>query len=288
MSNVDERSLEERLNALETEKRGRGLLASSLSVVAVLVSLVTGGFTVYDRVVERPRAEMNARVDAFARTMAEIASVRTEHAQRSAEASSPMAAQAISFATVTQIQGQLATAEQQVTAIEGRARPDQYLALAENNNFVGDYADGVRFADAALADATDPIAIASAYRFRATGLLNRPGGPDVSAVRAALEAAGAALVGQEQFRLSISRGNLIVDRIVLEYGFGDCAAVPALIAALRETDAATDMTPEARADWGVRLAGTERTWPGRCPTPLALTPPQPPATEAPAAPVTAR
>lgn len=289
MSNVGAQSVEERLNALETEKQRRGLVASSLSVVAVLVSLVTGGFTVYDRVVERPRAEMNARVEGFARTMGEIADVTAQYAQRSATAESPAAAQAISFASAAQIRLLLVTAEQQVAGVEARVSPQQYVALAEANLNVGDFADAVRFSDAVLERApSDPMMVSAAHRMRATGLLNRSGGPDVAAVRAALDAAHAALEGHTLFGLSVTRGDILVDRLVLEYGFGDCAAVPAIVSNLHAVDAATDVSPQAREMWMMRLASTERTWPGRCPTALALATAQPPpATEAPAA-VTAR
>jgi len=282
MSGVDARSLEERLSALETEKQRRGLVASSLSVVAVLVSLVTGGFTVYDRVVERPRAEMNARVEGFARTMGEIAEVTAQYAQRNATAESPAAAQAISFASAAQIRLLLVTAEQQVTGLEARVSPQQYVALAEANLNVGDFADVVRFSDAVLArEPADPMMVFAAHRMRATGLLNRSGGPDVAAVRAALDAAHAAIEGQTLFGLSVSRGDITVDRLVVEYGFGDCAAVPALVSNLSTLGAATDVSPQARDMWMARLIGTERTWPGRCPTPLALASPQPAVTEAP-------
>jgi hypothetical protein len=241
----DTSSIEKRLKTLEASRpSGRGF-ATFASGVALTISLMTGGFTLYDRFVTQPEANLNTRLQSFERTLEQLSEVNAATALKMFQASNEAERTAVNQAASMQYTQLVSTAMRQLDGIEDKFSASRYLLLANFATMLGP-ADSVKLAKATLDHNPTPQEAVQAHALVGRMLPFGQGRNGAAEARKHIDSAEAIAAGFTEFGANFTRADLKVDRMQLEAVWGDCNRVPAIYAELVTLVAQPDVVDTAR------------------------------------------
>lgn len=261
-----ERKVEEVEQRVEAEKRSWSRRSTVLaSTLALLISILSGGFNVYDQAVLRPSQAAEDSLAELRRTVSRLTEINWKLAEL--EASSPNTVRTVQMIANGEKVSLLQRADQIVDALGPRVGLSEYITLAVEHLSFGEGKRAIRYAEAAVALAGSPGLRAEAMRYRARALFMPGPTQDIEAARATY--AEGLTVAAEMAELQ-SPGILIsfyTDWALNESLFGDCDRIvtlrQAFIDALTQMRATQDAMNTAYASFTGALRAQNR-----CPVPM--------------------
>lgn len=244
-----ERAILDRLDKLEAHQSEKKTLLERLGVwgglVALLISISTGVFTIYDEAITKPVDEKDKKTQQFESIIASIATLSQELATKTASITDTAVKQQIGMLYNAQLLVLVRNAESIESQIREQITAPGYLILGNAELALGNIADAQRFLKLASERKTDPSTHAEILRFlgRALAMSNTPEG--LTSARRAFDESGGIMIGFSQFGAPLQRANLLGDRLIAEAWFGDCNQLPELTTKFLAEVTSPGVLPEA-------------------------------------------
>lgn len=227
--------LRERVAALEVRteekpKHPRDQFMAWAGVLALVISITTGGLTVADRIFFRARVEALQDVQ---QSIASIAAINKDTALQMMQAKTPAESSAIASNANLEKWRLLTRAESALPKVEGRLRSQDYLILAQESAYTTNrYDKAIAYSSRAVALARksgDKTELSEVLRMHAQLVSMSQGSSSLEEARKYFAEARAAIDDANTFGSSAMRARLASDTIALEAFWGDCARIPALL-----------------------------------------------------------
>lgn len=245
-------SLAMRMDALESTIRNktpspRERFMARAGVVALCISICTGGFTLYDRLVVRPNADA---LEAFKSSVKGIAEINQDVQARAAKASSPAESASIIASRNLEKWRLLRDAEEHLPTVTAKATAQDYyiLSLEETNTNRFDRAvDFIKRAEMLSRRVNDNTELSEILRVEAQIISMAQGADGLDQARKIFAEAQQVLVTENTFGSSFLRARVAGERAILEAFWGDCLRVGELLVNYATERDRRDVLPANRA-----------------------------------------
>lgn len=243
--------LASRLDAMEEAAKNRKptrreRFAAWAGVLGLCISILTGGFTLIDRMVIAPKAAALAR---FREAVRGITTINQDVNTRAAAASTPAMAAVIGSSRNLEKWNFLQQAQQALPSIEQEVSAQEYYVLAGEAVNMNKHAVAIDYAGRAEALSRangDNTELSEILRLQAQVISMAQGAGGVETSRRKFAEARAALDDVNSFGAPYMRARAASEAIMLEAYWGDCALIPPLLADYSFQRDRSDVTPPLR------------------------------------------
>jgi hypothetical protein len=197
------------------------------SVLALLISILSGGYSIYDNAVVRPSKAQEESLGELRQIVGRLSEINWKLIEQSG--GDPQRARMVQMTASGEKVSLLDRADQIVAAMGPRIGLSEYLTLAYEHLSFGDNATALRYANAAIAVAATPGLKSEAYRYKARALFLPGATQNLEEGRAAFAAGLKVASGGGTLSANNAAATLYVDWLINEAWFGDCARLPPLL-----------------------------------------------------------
>jgi hypothetical protein len=196
------------------------------SALALLISILSGGYNIYDNAVLRPSQEQEQALGELRQIVARLSEINWKLIDQSD--GDPQRVRVVQMTASGEKVSLLDRADQIIAARGGLVGVSEYLTLAAEHLNFGNNDKAVRYAEAAIASAAGPGMRAEAFRYKARALFAPGETQDLAKARAAFTD-GLRTIGGSGTLSSLNLvATLYNDWLVNEAYFGDCARLQPL------------------------------------------------------------
>jgi hypothetical protein len=230
---------------VEAEERSWVRRSSLLgSLLALLISILSGGYNIYDNAVVRPSQAEDDALGELRQIVGRLSEINWKLIEQ--WSGDPQRARMVQMTANGEKVSLLDRADQIVAALGPRIGLSEYLTLAYEHLGFGDNATALRYANAAIAVAASPGLRAEAYRYKARALFAPGDTQDLDKAREAYREGLKAASGGTM-SASNAAATIYVDWLINEAAFGDCARLAPLLDEIEQGLKSLSISAEAPA-----------------------------------------
>jgi hypothetical protein len=215
------------------------------SMLALLISILSGGYSIYDNAVVRPSKAQEESLGELRQIVSRLSEINWKLIEQ--WSGDPQRARLVQMAANGEKVSLLDRADQIVAAMGPRIGLSEYLTLAYEHLGFGDNLTALRYANAAIGVAATPGLKAEAYRYKARALFMPGPTQDLEKGREAFREGLEAASGGGTMSASNAAATIYVDWLYNEASFGDCARLAPLLDEIEQALTSLSTSVEAPA-----------------------------------------
>jgi len=245
----------QRLEALEikvdSKPKGIGDQVSKFAgLLGLVVSIATGGFTLYNNFIQKPKEDL-------AQAIAAINAVNQDLSSKLPAISDPAVRQSVQIVANNQKVLHIQTAERLIKRLGRAVGTPELMVLGNEKLYFGDPKTSLSYFQMAVQRAQDPIFKGEALRMQGQAMFMLGDSAGIAQARASFENALDIMSKMQNFGASGYRANLLADWTIGEAFFGSCDLAKQKLSAFHKEVVASDVLPnigdQLRANLSTRL-----------------------------------